>query len=354
MKKNIKVNADYESVLFKNKPLPKINEALEFLAFFLEERPVVTSKKYSREYLKYIESITGKEPHTITEGNFENWWGRLENIELEKKLNSKEMSAEFNKDSYVINSLSDLPELSGQTLLAKNPYGMSGQNFSMVEEERLENLEVMLKNGKVVVEPFFDRLYDFSHYIYPNGIRVCYENVVDKKFQYRGTIFRDYTRPVADTLSFHNKVDKVEWDKFSETLNQIIKLYSTTEISTGFSVDSFVYREESQLKIRALSEVNYRKTMGQIAFDLSVKFGGVRRFSAFLLSKSSGINFGNMKEKIKSIGWRHDLSRGVIILSPGDVRYDMFFLSALNEEEGKMLLKELKGLLPDSEFAIEF
>lgn len=354
MKKNIKVNADYESVLFKNKSLPKINEALEFLAFFLDDRPVVTSKKYSQEYFKYIESITGKTPHTVSEGNFENWWGTLQNIELEKKLNSKEMSAEFNKDSYIINSLSDLPDLTGKTLLAKNPYGMSGQNFSMVEEGRLENLEVMLKNGKVVVEPFFDRLYDFSHYIYPNGIRVCYENVVDKKFQYRGTIFRDYTRPESDTLSFYNKVDKAEWDKYSDTLNQIIKLYSTSEISTGFSVDSFVYREDSQLKIRALSEVNYRKTMGQVAFDLSVKFGGVRRFSAFLLSKSSGINSGHMREMISSIAWRQDLSRGVIILSPGDVRYDMFFLSALNLEEGKLLLKELKSLLPDSEFAIEF
>lgn len=352
--KNIKVNADYESVLFKNKPLPKINESLEFLAFFLDERPVVTSKKYSHEYFRYIELLTDKAPHTVPEGRSENWWGSLENIELEKKLNSKEMSAEFNNDSFIISSVNELPDLSGKTLLAKNPYGMSGQNFSMVEEGRLENLEVMLKNGKVVLEPFFDRIHDFSHYIYPNGVRVCYENIVDKKFQYRGTIFRDYTKPVPESLSFYKKIETREWDSFSETLNEIIKLYATSEITTGFSVDSFIHREGNHLKIRALSEVNYRRTMGQVAFELSVKFGGVRRFSAFLLSKSSGINFSQMREKISSVGWRHDLSRGVIILSPGDVRYDMFFLSALNQEEGKVLLQELKSLLPDSELAIEF
>ena len=296
--KNIKVNADYESVLFKNKPLPKINEALEFLAFFLDERPVVTSKNYSDDYLRYIESIIGRRPKMISQGNSENWWGPLENIELEKKLNSKEMSAGFNQDSYVVCSLCDLPDLTGKTFLAKNPYGMSGQNFSLVEEGRLENLEVMLKNGKVVLEPFFDRLFDFSHYVYPNGVRVCYENIVDKKFQYRGSVFRDYTRPIPENLSFYEKVDAKEWSNFSEKLDQIIKLYSTNDLKSGFSVDSFVYRENGEEKIRALSEVNYRKTMGQIAFDLSVKFGGVRRFSAFLLSKTCGINFDSIAEDV--------------------------------------------------------
>lgn len=352
--KAIKVNGDYESVLFKNKPLPKINEALEFLAFFLDNRPVISTKNYSPDYLKYVESVSGNKPVTVRESSYENWWGPLKNLELERTLNSKEMSASFNKDSFVISAVSELPSLENKTYLAKNPYGMSGQNFSIVEVGRLDNLEVMLKNGKVVIEPFFDRLYDFSHYIYPNGVRICYENIVDKKFQYRGTIFRDYTRPTLDGLSFYKKVSTEEWSRFTEDLGKIIALYSNQELTTGFSVDSFVHREESELAIRALSEVNYRRTMGQIAFELSVKYGGVRRFSAFILSKSCGINFGQLKEKISSIAWRHDLSRGVIILSPGDVRYDMFFLSAMNEDEGKTLLKELKSLLPDCEFSIEF
>ncbi len=352
--KAIKVNADYESVLFKNKPLPQINEALEFLAFFLDERPVLTAKNYSTDFLDHIEAITGRRPKAVREGNFENWWGPLTKPELEKKLNSKEMSAEFNNDSLIISTINELPPLYGKTFLAKNPYGMSGQNFSMVEEGRLENLEVMLKTGKVVIEPFFDRAHDFSHYVYPNGLSICYENIVDRRFQYRGTVFRDYTQPTLNSLSFYSDVEASQWKIFSESLKNIISHYTTPELSTGFSVDSFIYKEDGELKVRALSEVNYRRTMGQVAFELSVKFGGVRRFSAFLLSKSNGMTFAQMKEKISGIGWRHDLSRGVIILSPGDVRYDMFFLSALNIEEGKVLLKELKSLLPDSEFAVEF
>lgn len=343
----IKVNGDYESVLFFKKSLPVVNEALEFLAMFLDARPIITNKSYSKEFLDHVESFTGNRPVLQKEGKFENWWGPLTNIELEKKLNSKEMSAAFNKDSYVIRSVSDLPKLD-RTYLAKNPYGMSGQNFAIVEEGRLENLEVMLKKSPVVVEPFFDRKFDFSHYVFPNGVSICYENLVDKKFQYRGTVFNNYTQPTIENLSFAQKVD---WTQFKSDYQNILSLYQS-DLKTGFSIDSFVY-EDNGLKVRSLSEVNYRRTMGQTAFELSLKFGGIRKWSAFLLTKSRN-NFLDTKKKLLPLEWEPDTSRGVILLSPGDVRYDMFFLSAVDEAEGKQLLNEMRELLPDCEFAVEF
>lgn len=342
----IKVNGDYESVLFFNRPLPMVNEALEFLAMYLDPRPIVTNKSYSEVFFDHVESFTGKRPVLQREGKVENWWGPLTNIELEKKLNSKEMSADFNRDSYIISSIKDLPPLD-KPYLAKNPFGMSGQNFAMVENGRLENLEVMLKKGPVVIEPFFDRKYDFSHYVFPNSVSICYENLVDKKFQYRGTVFKDYTRPTLENLSFYSQID---WSQFLIDYKKIVDLYKT-DLKTGYSIDSFIY-EENGLKVRSLSEVNYRRTMGQTAFELSMKFGGVRKWSAFLLTKSRN-NFLDTKKKLLPIEWEPETSRGVILLSPGDVRYDMFFLSAVDEAEGKLLLNELKELLPDCEFAIK-
>lgn len=342
----IKVNADYESVLFFNKPLPVVNEAIEFLAMYLVQKPIITSKSYSEEFLDHVESFSGHRPVLQKEGKSENWWGPLKNIELEKKLNSKEMSAEFNNDSFIINSVNDLPALK-RTYLAKNPFGMSGQNFSLVEEGRLENLEVMLKKGSVVLEPLFERKYDFSHYVFPNGVSICYENIVDKKFQYRGTVFRDYTQPTLENLSFFNEVN---WASFKTDYQKILSLYKS-ELNCGYSIDSFIY-EENGLKVRSISEVNYRRTMGLTAFELTLKFGGIRKWSAFLLTKSRG-NFLDTKKKLLPIEWEPDTSRGVIVLSPGDTRYDIFFLSALNEEEGKVLLNEVRELLPDCEFAVE-
>lgn len=345
--KNLKVNGDYESVLFFNKPLPKVNEALEFLAFYLDERPVITNKKYSEVFFDHVESFTGKRPVTKSEGPAENWWGPLTHPELERKLNSKEMSAELS-DSIILSSLNDLPDLKGKTWLAKSPFGMSGQNMCLVEEGKLTELEGMLKKGKVILEPFFNRKYDFSHYVFPNGVSICYENLVDEKFQYKGTVFRDYTRPVMENLRFYPEVKN--WKQFETDLEKIKKVYAS-DLSTGYSIDSFVY-EDNGLQVRSLSEVNYRRTMGRVAFELSIKFGGIRKWSAFILTKSSGLEFLELKKKLLPLEWEPDTSRGVILLSPGDVRFDMYFLSALNEEEGQMLLKEMQELLPTVAFPV--
>ena len=309
--KAIKVNADYESVLFFNKPLPVVNEALEFLAFYIEDRPIITSKKYSDEFLNHVERLTGHRPVLKKEGAFDNWWGELKNIPLEQKLNSKEMSAELNikegwcQDTHIISSLSDLPPLD-KTYLAKNPYGMSGQNFCLVSEGRLQNLEVMLKHGKVILEPLLDRVYDFSHYVFPDGKIIRYQNLVDKKFQYKGTILSD--------LPFTHEISKDEWSRFDEALKKIIDHYKHPEMTSGFSVDSFVYREGSELKIRFLSEVNYRKTMGYVAYKLKEKLAPDYLWTCFTLLP---------QEK----------SENTFVLSPAGVRFEMSFLRSLTSRE---------------------
>lgn len=345
--KAIRVNADYESVLFQNRPQPLVNEALESLALFLSDSPVITSKKYSEAFLTYVEEKTGRRPQLKREGPSVNWWGPLQNIDLERKLNSKEMSAElcisegWCQDTYLISKIEELPSLKGKTYLAKNPFGMSGQNFCRVEEGRLENLERMLAQGKVVIEPLFDRVYDFSHYVFPNGVTIAYENLVDHKFQYRGTKFTDFTHPTVRNLPFYSEIDEREWREFEERLKTIVRTYTFPERESGFSVDSFVYRENGSLKIRALSEVNYRRTMGQTAFDLSLKFGGLRKWNQLLLRKSANEDFGNLRERLRDIEWREDTSRGVLVLSPSGGRFDLYFLSALDANEGDLLHKEL-------------
>lgn len=353
--KSIKVNADYEAVLFgKKESLPAINQALEFLALYVDERPLWTQKKYSTEFLAHVESFTGNRPVIKKEGAFDNWWGELRHIELEQRLNSKEMSTRLNiekgwaEDTHIINEASELEILKEDgKYLGKNPYGMSGQNFLLVSRTHPP------QSYPMIVEPLLDRVYDFSHYIFPNGQKICYQNIVDKRYQYRGTIFRNYTMPLVETLKFYSEIDSSEWGKFNEALKEIIALYQTPELQTGFSVDSFVYKEKGQLKIRFLSEVNYRRTMGEVAFRLSLKFGGVRRWSMFLLTKKSALDFHSLKEKIKPLEWTPEYSCGVILLSPEDVRFEMYFLSATDEAEGKQLFEELKKLLPDTELTVD-
>lgn len=354
--KAYKVNADYEAVLFgKKDSLPVINQALEFLVFYLSERPLHTQKKYSAEFLKHVEEFTGRIPQIKTYGDYENWWGELKDIPLEQKLNSKVMSTELNlkmgweKNLHLLKSDKDLDILNEDLkYLGKNPYGMSGQNFLFVSKKEPP------QSYPIVAEALLDRVYDFSHYIFPNGIRICYQNLVDKKYQYKGTVFRDYTCPTLENLKFYSEIPQERWTKFSSALDEIVKNYATSAVSCGFSVDSFVHQAQNELHIRYLSEVNYRRTMGEVAFELSLKFGGLRKWSMFLLTKKSKLKFTELKEILLPITWKEDTSRGVILLTPEDVRFEMFFLSALNEEEGMLLLEELKELLPDSEFPVGF
>ncbi len=91
----LRMNADYESMLYYGRGAPQIlNHSLETFILFLEHRPLVSTKKYPQAYLDYVESITHHKPEIISKSEFsQNWWGDYQNLDLERKLNSKITSA---------------------------------------------------------------------------------------------------------------------------------------------------------------------------------------------------------------------------------------------------------------------
>lgn len=304
----LKVNADYESVLFHGRPGPVImNQSLEYLPFFLEELPLLTAKSYSQEYGEFVESVSGKFPRTVTSGKFLNWWGPLQNLAKERELNSKVTSFQLAlKNGWsrgAILSRKDLLEFSSdERMLIKDPFGMSGKGL-----EVLEPGERFKKSGKAedvfLIEPLLERSYDFSHYVFPDGKIVAYENMVDERFQYRGTRFPVIRNPQISSLSFFDQVPSAGWGEFQERLKAIISHFGTGH-TTGYSVDSFVYLENGEFKIHALSEINARRTMGVTAYELC---------SRYAAGEISGSLTLNMKEGSRSLK-----------LSPEGVRFDLF------------------------------
>ncbi len=348
--KPIKVNADYEITLFENKSAPKlINQSLEFLALYLENRPLVTDKHYTQNFLDHVTRISGSVPSFSAEKDFENWWGSLKNIPLEKKLNSKEFSARFTPGVQIISHVSDLQLGEGQTYLAKNPYGMSGQNFlKFIKNQETELLPLLKKSKRLLVEPFLDRKKDFSHYVFSDGTFIAYENLVDHHFQYKGTIFRNLHAPSLESLSFYHEIDKSEWDQFETEFNSIREAMKREGATGGYSVDSFTFFEEGKLKIRTCSEINYRKTMGLVAWLLSKKYANNGDSTMLLLGQSLKVSgsFELIEEKIKKI-------EGCLQLSPGDTRFEIFFIAASDFQKAKSKFQELKNLLPDGQFSVE-
>jgi hypothetical protein len=348
--KPIKVNADYEITLFENKSPPKvINQSLEFLALYLENRPLVTDKSYSEIFLQHVTNISGHRPSFSSGTDFENWWGSLKDIPLEKKLNSKEFTAPFTPGVQIISDLSDLQLVEGQTYLAKNPFGMSGQNFlKFTKEETTELLPLLKKSKLLLIEPFLERKKDFSHYVFNDGTYIAYENLVDDRFQYKGTIFNNLNNPKMDSLSFYHEIERSEWDRFEKEFQSIREIMKNEGANEGYSLDSFTYLENGKLKIRTCSEINYRKTMGLVAWLLSKRYANDNQFSMLVLGnslKDSG-SFELIDEKIKNLP-------GCLHLSPGDTRFEIFFVTAPDLEKGKKNFQELKNLLPDGQFPIE-
>jgi hypothetical protein len=128
--KAIRVNADYELALFSGKAGSRIiNESIEFLALLLDERPLFSQKSYAPEYLRHIEKLTGRLPEVTSKGLFENWWGPLEDISKEQRLNSKEVIVPFSPDTTLVSVPEDFHPQPRTQYLLKSPYGMSGQSF---------------------------------------------------------------------------------------------------------------------------------------------------------------------------------------------------------------------------------
>lgn len=269
----IKVNIDYESVLFRGKPSPVANHALEFLAFYLQDLPVLTDLTYDAAFCERIERISGRKVRTVKKGNAANWWGPLADPEHEKWLNSKITSTELAiaegwTDAKII-SKSEVKSLQlSRSMIVKDPFGMSGKGVINLSPMKDNHLPAFLPD-QLIVESKHNRRFDFSHFVFPDGETIAYENIVDERFQYRGTI-------IDTTLSFSPLISKAEWDKFNRALDRIREFYGEVQ-PFGYSVDSFVYEEGGELKIFPLCEINARRTMGFLAYEFAKLLGNGRK-----------------------------------------------------------------------------
>jgi hypothetical protein len=349
---SLRVNADYESVLFHHRPQQKINEAIEFFAFYLSDRPLLTQKNYSKDFLESIEFHTRRKCVIKKNGDAENWWGELRDIKLEQWLNSKLTSTEliikenWSPETYLLRSEEKRHVPFSKTpMISKDPFEMSGRGFRLYPNGLNEKSISDFENKTLILEPLLNRTYDFSHYVFPDGKVICYQNLVDQKFQYKGTLFRDWKSARIEDLNFYSLIPLSNWVQFKLQLETIKSYYAQkvlfSELKFGFSIDSLVY---DQTKIHPLCEVNFRRTMGRVAYEFSEIFAQDKKWTLLLLlptQKECRIKLMALVENNK-----------LMVLSPEDSRFTMLFLMANSAEEGKKMADEIKYLLSLSELPV--
>lgn len=348
--KPIRVNADYESMLFERKAGPRaVNQSIEFLALYLEDQPLLSEKNYSEDFLHHVRKISGRDPVIVHDGGWENWWGELRDISLEQRLNSKEFILPFSPESKLVTSLQELELQPEKMFLAKSPFGMSGQNFLRFSSNDPEKVAPLLaKCQSLIVEPLYQRMDDFSHYVFPDDSTISYQNIVDQSFQYRGTLFLDHSAPELRHLSFFHEVDQTAWTRFEDELKKVKRAVREAGGKGGYSVDSFTYMDDGGLRIRVVSEVNYRKTMGLVAYRLSQNYFKHRPWTLFLLGKSLNRtdSFSYVQKKLSAVS-------DCLHLSPGNTRFEIFLLGANSLDEGRAKFEELRELLPECQFTVK-
>jgi hypothetical protein len=347
----LRVNADYELALFEGRAGPKIvNESVEFLALFLEERPLYSQKTYADCYLRHVEELTGRAPRITAAGPAENWWGSLADLSRERRLNSKEVILPFSAGTALVTAVDEFRPRPGTRYLLKSAHGMSGQNFLVWDEAtpRVALAKLLDRCDRLVAEPLLDRRRDFSHYVLSPATVICYENLVDERFQYKGTLFSDLRAPDFPSLSFSGDVSAPVRERFLREFAELRAFVAGLGVAGGYGVDSFTYAAGAETRVRTISEINYRKTMGLVAWLLSNRFSAGDPWTMFFLARppKKPDVFTYIRERTAGLP-------GLFYLSPGDTRFEVFLLTAPTAAVGRARLAELRALLPDCELPVD-
>jgi hypothetical protein len=158
-------------------------------------------------------------------------------------------------------------------IVIKTPYSSSGRGVFILKQKgdfinKISN--AIEKQGFVIVEPFFEKIHDFSLQFFidefNNAEYKGYSHFnADEKGKYSGQLIGDW--------EFHNSVKEFFLSKDFLDFIEIVK----TELQDSFyahnysgwlGIDSMLVNDNG-LKIHPLVEVNCRNTMGMIAMNLS-------------------------------------------------------------------------------------
>ncbi len=245
-----------------------LRASVEFLALWVQERPLFASRPYSETYLKYVSVKKGKSVSATTQGEPDEWWGETVHTELMKKLSSKTefqtwWQARWPLEAHNCFSWKDLEAIvqDGQWLIKKSD-GMSGRGHQKITREELPSLRARLEmtlNLGVVVEPLYERTRDVSAlWLSEENRFIYYANLIDERFQWRGTILnRDSMSEVPATTQ-----------SWGEHLVELQTYVSGLGYHGPFSVDAFFYQSGTGEKFHPGSEMNPRKTMGWVTYHL--------------------------------------------------------------------------------------
>lgn len=324
-------NGDFEENLFAGKFQKKVsskaNQEFEYFIHFSDPQKIIFSqKKYSEDYQDYIATLTEVSFETTMKAKqIKNWCQGFENAKELQAWQSKTNLFKFLKEKGHDLDSSDLIDNDQgleEGFVYKASHSMSGGGHYLYPLHEAKIKKTFKEGFSLLKEPIRNRVLDFSTLI-DNGKVICrYENYIDNYFQYKGSTLKE-----SFELPSHLE------EQYQKTLEDI--LVYTKNYQGSFSIDSYLYQKENEIKLYPACEINMRKTMGYIAHLILEKYFSDKKSLKFILMREP------LRIKNYDLCKKFYVEGKSLMLSPIENRFKVFAIAGNNDLEIKENEKEL-------------
>lgn len=289
------VNLDYEAYLFDSHYHENADQFVRavkefehvFFLFAKKSDSMITYNEYSEEDLLRYQKLGFEIPKLTPKARINKnlpidyWWGRKHDLPLEKFLNSKLTSIMIAKKLHlgfyqgaVVNSYAEFlthlnhhPEITEWVL--KNPFGMSGRGHYLFSTDK--KIPEHIVKSRTILEPLYKRVLDLgTTFIVEDGKIVDQFMVInfnDHIGQFKGAGTSLNQKAIGHFLE---KAFGIAIDLIQGQLQQIADEYLQHKPQNNIQIDSFFYLDQNnKFQFYPLVEVNCRKTMGLVVYQLA-------------------------------------------------------------------------------------
>jgi uncharacterized ferritin-like protein (DUF455 family) len=205
-----------------------------------------------------------------------------------------------------------------EKFVAKMPFGVAGSNMLRIWEPELAVAQsvwlerAISSEGSVVIEPWLDRVLDFSFQSEKNDGRIRRVGTVrminDHRGQYRGSVH--HPRFTANLDAELGRLLTGSNGSRLKHLHSVINEQLADRLHSAgfrgpFGIDAFVFNDGRQLRLKPVVEINPRHTMGRLTLELmrhasNGSSGRLELISAATLKKAGLPGFVEYVEQLRT------------------------------------------------------
>lgn len=181
----------------------------------------------------------------------------------------------------------DFNKIGFKRVIIKGFYGASGKNFLFINENQWEKKDearlggILMNQPGVVVEPWLDRIFDFSIQLMVQKNRgtpvIGINRMVNNcRGGYQGAILGKYLSGLSDEHLKLLNLNGTNPNFFKELIHSIGDFVGKKLLDAGYNgpvgIDAFIYQEKRgkalSFKFKPIVEINPRNNMGRVTFEL--------------------------------------------------------------------------------------